>query len=91
MIVDAMQRGDWPQVWKHRLLISAVVVPTILFVRYPPAVFAVLLMLMAGANVAVSFLVNTGNLQAAAQLIWRQIMTLSVEQKNRVKELRRTK
>lgn len=95
VMVDAMQRGDWPQVWEiakeHRLLISAVVVPTILFLRYPPAVFAVMRMLMAGANVAVAFLVYTGNLQAAAQLIWRQIVTLSVEQKNRVEERRRQK
>lgn len=95
LMVDAMQRGDWGQVWEiakeHRLLISAVVVPTILFLRYPPAVFAVMRMLMAGANVAVAFLVYTGNLQAAAQLIWRQIVTLSVEQKNRVEERRRHK
>jgi hypothetical protein len=66
-------------------------VSTILFVRYLPALFAMLLMLMAGANVAVSFLVYTGNLQAAAPLIWRQIVTLSVEQKSRVEERRRTK
>eukprot|EP01033_Poteriospumella_lacustris_P011516 gene11516-8200_t len=81
VMVDAMQRGDWSQVWEiakeHRLRISAVVVPTILFVRYPP-VFAVLRMLM-----AVAFLVYAGNLQAAAELIWRQIVTLSVEQKSR--------
>lgn len=39
LMVDAVQRGDWAQVWEiakeHHLLISAVVVPTILFVRYP--------------------------------------------------------
>lgn len=46
---------------------------------------------MAGVNVAVAFLVYTGNLQAAVQLIWRQIVTLSVDQKNRIEERWRQK
>lgn len=95
LFTDAVHRRDWAQVMEmakeHRLLISGIVVPTVLFLRYPPAVFAVFRMLMAGGNIAVAFLVYTGNLQAAAQMIWRQIVLLSVEQKNRVEERRRKK
>lgn len=95
LFLDALHRRDWNQVWEmakeHRLLISVVVIPTVLFLRYPPAVFAVMRMAMAGLNVGVAFLVYTGNLQAAAQIIWRQIVRLSAEQKNRVEERRSKK
>lgn len=95
LLLDAAHRRDWHQVWEiakdHRLLISSIVIPTILFLRYPPAVFAVLRMMMAGLNVGVAFLVYTGNLEVAARLIWRQIVTLSTEQKEKAEERRNRK
>lgn len=42
--VDAARRGDWQSVLEvakaHKALIFGVVVPTVVFLRYPPAVFA---------------------------------------------------
>jgi hypothetical protein len=85
--VDAIRRQDWETLWDitkaHSALIATVVVPTVLLLRYPPAVFAVLRVVWAGANIAVAGLLYTGNLHIAARFIWKKIVNLSLEQKHR--------
>lgn len=93
--VDAARRGDWHTVWEvanaHKFLILGVVMPTFVFLRYPPAVFGVLRLLYVGAQLGVAGLVYTGNLEVAWRMIWRRIVKLSLEQKNRAAARRGTK
>lgn len=67
----------------HKGLIFGIVLPSLLFFRYPPAVFAVMRVGWAAANLAVAGLLYTNNLHLAASQLWKRIVKLSLEQKRR--------
>lgn len=87
--VDCAKNQDWNGLWgvakDHKLLILGVVVPTVVFLRYPPAVFVVLRVLWAMSNVALVGLLRSGNLTVAARTLWQMIVKLSREQHARAK------
>lgn len=85
--VDCAKNQDWNGLYEvakdHKFLIMGVVVPTVVFLRYPPAVFVVLRVLWAMSNVALVGLLRSGNLSVAARTLWQMIVKLSREQKAR--------
>lgn len=91
--VDCAKNEDWQGLFAvakdHKFLIMGVVIPTVVFLRYPPAVFVVLRMLWAVSNVALVGLLRSGNIQSAARLVWQGIVTLSREQKRRARTPRK--
>lgn len=90
--MECVKRGDWEGLYDvakaHKVLIFGVVVPTFVFLRYPPLVFTAMRLLYMGAQAAVAGLVYTGNLHFAANRLWRAIVELSVEQKKRAENRR---
>eukprot|EP01038_Epipyxis_sp_PR26KG_P008918 gene8918-12026_t len=64
---------------------EGIVVPTALFIRYPPAVFFMLRIAYLIGQTAVAGLVYTGNLEIAARTIWNRIVALSLERRKRNK------
>jgi hypothetical protein len=94
--VDCAKNGDWKGLGDvakdHKFIILGVVVPTVVFLRYPPAVFAVMRVGLALGNVALAGLLRSGNLTAAAKAIWRNIVKISNDQKARsANRIRRNK
>jgi hypothetical protein len=93
--VECAKEGDWKGLWEiardHKILILGIVVPTVVFLRYPPAVFFVLRGLWAMSSVALVGLLRSGNLATAARMVWQAIVKLSREQRGRVKKNRRRK
>lgn len=91
--VDCARNQDWKGLFEiakdHKFLIMGVVVPTVVFLRYPPAVFVVLRVLWAASNVALVGLLRSGNLSVAARTLWSAIVRLSREQRQRGKRARR--
>ncbi len=91
--VDCAKNEDWQGLWDvakdYKFLIMGVVVPTVVFLRYPPAVFVVMRVIWAAANVALVGLLRTGNIQSAARMVWQGIVTLSREQKRRARTPRK--
>ena len=87
--VSCARTGDWQGLYEvakdHKFLIMGVVVPTVVFLRYPPAVFVVLRVLWAVSNVVLLQLLRTGNMTMAARMVWRAIVKLSNEQRARAK------
>lgn len=92
--IDCALRRDWKGLGEvanaHKGIVIGVVVPTILFLRYPPAVFAVMRVLFAAGQLAVAGLVYTGNVEIAVRTLWKAIVKLSIEQKRRSEEKRKT-
>ncbi len=90
--VDCMKDGDWNGVMDvakaHKGLIFGIVIPSFLLLRYPPAVFAAMRIAWAGSQLIVAGLVYTGHLQTAARFVWRKIVDLSNEQRERAKNRR---
>lgn len=91
--VDCAKNEDWKGLFAvakdHKFLIMGVVVPTVVFLRYPPAVFVVMRVMWAVANVALVGLLRTGNMQSAARMVWQGIVTLSREQRRRARTPRK--
>lgn len=91
--VDCAKNEDWQGLFAvakdHKFLIMGVVIPTVVFLRYPPAVFVVMRMLWAVSNVALVGLLRTGNIQSAARMVWQGIVTLSREQRRRARTPRK--
>jgi len=85
--IDCTKKQDWDGLMEvaktHKLLIAGVVVPTVLFLRYPPAVFFVLRAIWAMSNVALVGLLRSGNITMVARMLWKSIVKLSIEQKQR--------
>lgn len=85
--VDCLRRRDWTGLAEvasaNKFIILGVVLPLAIFLRYPPAVIAVLKMSWRLVGVGISGLVYTGQLDQAARLIWRNIVRMSLEQKKR--------
>jgi hypothetical protein len=85
--VDAVQRGDWHAVYdiakSHKLLMLGIVVPCILLIRHPPLVLGALRLAWMSGQVVVAVLLQTGNVKLAAELMWKQIVKLSLEKKRR--------
>lgn len=85
--VDCTKKQDWEGLMEvaktHKMLIAGVVVPTVLFLRYPPAVFFVLRAIWAMSNVALVGLLRSGNITMVARMLWKSIVKLSMEQKQR--------
>lgn len=85
--IDCTKKQDWEGLMEvaktHKLLIAGVVVPTVLFLRYPPAVFFVLRAIWAMSNVALVGLLRSGNITMVARMLWKSIVKLSMEQKQR--------
>lgn len=93
--VDCAKEQEWREVWAvardHKFLIMGVVIPTVVFLRYPPAVFVVLRMLWAVSNVALVGLLRSGNISTAARMVWQGIVNLSKEQRHRSRSPRKRK
>lgn len=91
--IDCISRRDWTglgEVLKaHSILVASVVVPTVLFLRYPPAVFAVMRVLFAAGQLVAAGLVYTGNVEVAVKMVWKAIVKVSLEQKRRSEEKRK--
>jgi len=91
--IDCTKKQDWEGLMEvaktHKLLIAGVVVPTVLFLRYPPAVFFVLRAIWAMSNVALVGLLRSGNITMVAKMLWKNIVKLSLEQKQRAKNRRK--
>lgn len=87
--IECVKKRDWNgllEVMKtHSILITTIVVPIIVFLRYPPAVFFVLRSLWALSYVAIIGLLKTGNIELVTKLLWRNIVKLSLEQQKRAK------
>lgn len=87
--LDCISRGDWPEVWEqakhHKIIILGVVVPSFLLLRYPPLVLAFLRFAWMGGQLAVAGLIYTGNLDLAAKTLWKLIVKMSREKKDRGK------
>jgi hypothetical protein len=90
--MECVKRSDWEGLLEvakaHKVLIFGVVVPTFVFLRYPPLVFTAMRILYMGAQAVIAGLVYTGNLHYAANRLWRAIVDLSVEQKKRAENRR---
>jgi gas vesicle protein len=93
--VECAKNQDWRGLLDiakdHKILIMGVVVPTVVFLRYPPAVFVVLRVLWAVGNVALVGLLRSGNLSMAARMLWQGIVKLSREQHARARNRPRRK
>lgn len=93
--MDCVKSGDWQGLFDvakdHKGIIFGVVVPTLVFLRYPPLVFTALRLLYGGAQAALAGLVYTGNLHFAANRLWKAIVTLSQQQKERAVKRRSRK
>ena len=91
--VECAKTQNWAGLYDiakdHKFLILGVVVPTVVFLRYPPAVFAALRVGWAMANVALLGLINSGNLTYAARLLWQRIVKLSRDQQQRARNRKR--
>ena len=91
--VECAKTGDWNGLLDiakdHKVLIMGIVLPTVVFLRYPPAVFVVLRVMWAMGNVALVGLLRSGNLALAARMLWKGIVKLSNEQKERLKHRKR--
>lgn len=85
--VDCVRARDWEKVNEtisaNKGLIFGIIVPTALFIRYPPAVFAILRLLYAGGTAVLTGLIASGNLEFVGRLLWRRIVAMSIEQKKR--------
>jgi hypothetical protein len=92
--VDCTMRRDWSGLWEvtkaHAPLVAGIVVPTALLLRYPPAVLAVLRLLFAGGQLAIAGLIYTGNVDVAVKMLWKALVNLSLKQKKRAEEKRRS-
>jgi hypothetical protein len=90
--VDSLQRGDWKEVLEiaknHKILLGAVVLPTFLLLRYPPLVFAAVRLIWLGGQAVVAGLLYTGHFEAAAKLLWKQIVHLSQQRTKRSQDRR---
>mmetsp|Transcript_12005 Transcript_12005/g.26943 ORF Transcript_12005/g.26943 Transcript_12005/m.26943 type:complete len:239 (-) Transcript_12005:216-932(-) len=93
--VDCAKNGDWPALWDlaqhHKVLILGVVLPTVVFLRYPPAVLWVLRATWAVGNVMLLGLLRSGNMGMAARVLWQNIVKLSNEQRKRASKRNRRK
>jgi hypothetical protein len=92
--IDCTVRRDWSGLWEvtkaHAPLVAGIVVPTALLLRYPPAVLAVLRLLFAGGQLAIAGLIYTGNVDVAVKMLWKALVNLSLKQKKRAEEKRRS-
>jgi hypothetical protein len=93
--IDCVSRQDWKGLGEvlnaHKVLVLGVVVPTVLFLRYPPAVFAIMRVLFAAGQLAAAGLVYTGNVEVAVRMLWKGIVKISLEQKKRAAERKKTR
>lgn len=88
--VECVKIRDWKGLYEvaneNKTVIFGVVVPTMLFLRYPPAAMAILRLSWVGMQGAIGLLTYTGNLNVAAQMLWNRVVRLSLAQKKRVQE-----
>jgi hypothetical protein len=87
---EASIKGDWAGVWDvvkyNKGLILGVVLPSIVILRFP-ALFAVAARLgFAAANMVLVGLLRAGQLSNAGYYLWKQMVDLSMHQKERAKE-----
>mmetsp|Transcript_25126 Transcript_25126/g.41864 ORF Transcript_25126/g.41864 Transcript_25126/m.41864 type:complete len:313 (+) Transcript_25126:67-1005(+) len=87
--MDCIKRQDWDALYglamHHKVLIASVVIPTIIFLRYPPAAIFALRAVWALSYVGFVGLMRSGNVTLAARLLWANIVKLSREQAQRAK------
>ena len=79
--------GRWEEVWEvaknYKGIIFGFVVPAVLLIRFPAAIFAVGRMLLFLGEGAVAILITQGKVQYVARWLWKQIVKLSIEQNKR--------
>ena len=80
-------RGDWAGVWAvavaHRGLLLGVLAPAVLLLRFPAAAPAALRLALGGGQLLLLALARTGNLELAARLLWRRVVSLAERQRLR--------
>ena len=84
---QAVGRQDWPQVWEiaktNKGIIFGVVVPLLLVLRFPAAVFAVGRIAVFAAEGVLSVMLMQGKLTMAMNWLWRRIVAHARDKKNR--------
>jgi len=79
----AASRGDWREVWEvvksHKGLVFGVVVPSLLFLRFPALVAVALRGSFYVGQLVFVGLLRSGNITQASSILWRRIVALSRE------------
>jgi hypothetical protein len=80
---ESVRRGDWNEVWEsikaNKGVIFGIVVPAVIFLRFPPLIFMFWRGIILGSQLVFAGLVYTGNLNFASNWIWRRLIALSKE------------
>jgi hypothetical protein len=64
-------------------IVFGVILPVAAMIRYPPLIALALRFMLGGSQLILAGLVYTGNIEAAARLLWRRMVRLSEEKQKR--------
>lgn len=86
---DSISKGNWQEAWKvvknNSGVIFGILLPLVLFVRYPPAVMAAARASVWAAQLIFLFLLRTGNFALAGRWLWGKLVELARRKKSRRK------
>jgi len=88
----AASKGDWREVWEvvktHKGLVFGLVVPSLVFLRFPALIAVVMRAGILGGQLVLAALLRTGNVTAASRLLWTRIVALARESASRKRKYR---
>ena len=85
---DCAEKGEWSEVFEimkqNKEVVIAMILPIILL-RFPFLIALFLRLGLAGSQVIFVGLVRSGNLEAASRMVWKKVLQLAIDRRNRRK------